>query len=86
MLRVVLQYTDCLQEGKTVFGTLAAHNVEIIKTTCLPFSICPRIIIRIEDINKLNECLYDLNKNSIYEVRIVKAKKENLLIRFLFGN
>ena len=75
MLRVVLKYTDCLQDGRNVFRILALHNVEILHTWSF-LTMYPRVTIRIKDYDKLNDILYDLNKQSSYEVRVVKVKKE----------
>lgn len=75
MLRVVLKYTDCLQDGRNVFSVLAAHKVEILHTWSF-LTMYPRVTIRIKDYDKLNDVLYDLNKQSSYEVRVVKVKKE----------
>ena len=75
MLRVVLKYTDCLQDGRNVFRVLAAHKVEILHTWSF-LTMYPRVTIRIKDYDKLNDILYDLNKQSLYEVRVVKVKKE----------
>ena len=75
MLRVVLKYTDCLQDERNVFRVLAAHKVEILHTWSF-LTMYPRVTIRIKDYDKLNDILYDLNKQSSYEVRVVKVKKE----------
>ena len=75
MLRVVLKYTDCLQDGRNVFRVLAAHKVEILHTWSF-LTMYPRVTIRIKDYDKLNDILYDLNKQSSYEIRVVKVKKE----------
>ena len=75
MLRVVLKYTDCLQDGRNVFRVLAAHKVEILHTWSF-LTMYPRVTIRIKDYDKLNDVLYDLNKQSSYEIRVVKVKKE----------
>ena len=74
MLKVVLKYTDCLQDGRVVFGVLAAHKVEILHTRSF-LTMYPRVTIRIKDYDELNDILYDLNKQSSYEVRIVKVKR-----------
>lgn len=73
MIKVVLQYTDCLQDGRKVFGVLSAHNVKILKTR-KGSSIYPKVTICIDDYNKLNDILYDLNRICSYEVRVVKVK------------
>ena len=74
MLKVVLKYTDCLQDGRVVFGVLAAHKVEILHTRSF-LTMYPRVTIRIKDYDELNDILYDLNKQSSYEVRVVKVKR-----------
>lgn len=74
MLRVVLKYTDCLQDGRIVFGVLAAHKVEILHTRSF-LTMYPRVTICIKDYEKLNNLLYNLNKQTSYEVRVVKVKR-----------
>lgn len=78
-MKAVLKYTDCLQDGRRVFNTLAINNVEVLKTKqgC---SIYPQITIRIKDMSELNQLVSALNRSCIYEVRIVKVKSENSLI------
>ena len=75
MLRVVLKYTDCLQDGRNVFRILTSHNVEILRT-CSFFTMHPKVTIRINDNSKLNDILYDLNNKCSYEVSVIKIKKE----------
>lgn len=78
-MKAVLKYTDCLQDGRNVFNTLAIKNVEILKTRqgC---PIYPRITIRINDMNELNQLVSALNRNCNYEVRVVKVKSEEGLL------
>ena len=72
MLKVTLQYNgDCGFDTKNVFANLAASNVYILKTTCESYSI----IILIEDYDKLNKLVFDLNKNTNYGVSVLKVKK-----------
>ena len=78
-MKAVLKYTDCLQDGRNVFHTLAVRNVEILKTK-QGFSIYPQITIRIKDTDELNQLVSELNKNCRYEVRVVKVKSESGLI------
>lgn len=73
MLKVVLRYTDCLQDGKNVFAVLAAHNVEILKTRGY-FPMHPRVTIRINDHDRLNKLLIDFHRVCSYEVRVLKVK------------
>ena len=82
----VLKYTDCLSDGKNVFKIIANRNIEVLKTKQKSFSICPYITIRINDQNELNQLLSDLNKNCIYEVRLVKVKNERKLNLMYFIN
>ena len=74
MLKVVLQYTDCLQDGRRVFQTLALHNVVILKTRCGSWSTKPKITIVVRDYIALNELVSELNRNCYYEVCVVKTK------------
>lgn len=63
MLKVTLQYTgDCGLDTRNVFANLAASNVYILKTTCESYSIKPKIIILIEDYDKLNKLVFDLSE------------------------
>lgn len=74
MLKVVLQYTDCLQDGRKVFNTLANYDVAILKTQSHCWSIYPRITIVVRDYKELNDLVCVLNRNCNYEVRVVKTK------------
>lgn len=73
MLKVVLRYTDCLQDGKNVFSVLAEQNIRILKTKTPCLSIYPRVTILIEDYQELNKLLCNLNCRCDYEVRVVKT-------------
>lgn len=76
MLKVTLQYRgDCGLDTRNVFENLAASNVHILKTKCESYSIKPKIIILIEDYDKLNKLVFDLNKNTSYGVIVLKVKK-----------
>lgn len=74
MLKVVLQYTDCLQDGRNVFKILADYGVVILKTQSRSWSIYPRITIVVVDYPKLNDLISALNHNCEHEVRVVKTK------------
>jgi hypothetical protein len=74
MLKVVLQYTDCMQDGRNVFNTLANHSVAILKTQSRSWTIYPRITIVVRDYPELNDLVCALNCNCSYEVRVVKTK------------
>lgn len=74
MLKVVLQYTDCLQDGRNVFNTLSKYSVAILKTRESRCSTRSKITIAIRDYAELNDLIGALNRNCIYEVRVVKTK------------
>ena len=71
-MKAVLQYTNGLQDGKNVFRILANNNIEVLKTK-YSTSLNPKIIIRIEGYGKLMNLVYELNKGSIYGVRVVRT-------------
>lgn len=82
----ILEYTDCMQDGKNVFGILAKNNVTIIKTKRKQFDIYPEIKIKIKDTSELNKLLYELNEVSLYGVSLMKIKsEEGFLKRFIKG-
>ena len=74
MLKAILQYTDCLQDGRNVFRVLAQNNIQILKTQNPIFGIYPKVTVMFEDNLQLNRVLYDLNQKCRYEVRLVKIK------------
>lgn len=76
MLKVVLKYTDCLQDGRNVFNVLAMNNIEILKTRVKSFSIYPRVTIRAKDYKELNSLMSHLNQKWTYEVVVEKVKQE----------
>jgi len=75
----ILQYTECLMDGRNVYRILAKNNAEIVKTVRKCGSIYPKIVIRVEDINELNDLLEQLNDFSIYGVRLLKIKSERTI-------
>ena len=79
-MKVILKYTDCLNDGKNVFSTLAIKNVEILKTERKKYCIYPKITIRVKDINELNKLIYVLNTTCTYEVSVVKVISEDSFI------
>ncbi len=79
-MKAILKYTDCLQDGRNVFNTLAIKNVEILRTKS-GLSIYPKITIRIKDHEKLNELISALNRICKYEVRVVKVMNEDNIIK-----
>ena len=71
-MKAVLEYTNCLQDGKNIFKILANNNIEVLKTR-LCTSLYPKIIIRIENYSELMNLVYELNNGSIYGVRVVRT-------------
>lgn len=82
MLKVVLKYTDCLQDGRNVFEILTRNNVEILKTRQI-FICDPKIVIRIKNYDKLNMIVSELNQICRYEVRIVSVKQDKCFRDFI---
>lgn len=82
-MKAILQYIDCMCDGKNVFRVLALNNVEVIKTKQKRYSIYPLVTIRIKDTNTLNKILEQLNEKSVYGVRIVKVKSDKSFIERL---
>ena len=79
-MKVVLKYTDCLQDGRKVFYVLGNSNAEILKTKQIGPTIYPKVTIRIKDNNELRQLLSELNNMCTYEVRVVKVKSESGII------
>lgn len=78
-MKAILKYTNCLQDGRNVFKTLAVRNVEILKTKS-GSSIYPQITIRIKNYKELNELILELNVKCKYEVRVVKVMNKGSII------
>ena len=74
MLQVILQYTDCLQDGKNVFRILSDFNIEILKTK-KKTSVYTQVVILVKDNNALNLLMSTLNKYCNYEVIIIEKKE-----------
>ena len=55
ILRAVLRYTECLQDGKNVFRVLSENNVEMLDTKQRPYSIYSKITVLVHDRKELNE-------------------------------
>ena len=87
-MKAILRYTNCLLDGKNVFGILSAHNAHIIKTKHRN-SIYPRITIKIKNYDELNHLIYEINSKSTYGVELIKVKPDNRildLIKKIFNN
>ena len=74
MLKVKLRYTDCLQDGKIVFSILASNRVAILKTKHYFFTTKVIITCLFNDFQTLQDTLYELNKQFLYEVAVTKSK------------
>ena len=74
MLQVILQYTNCLQEGKRVFRILSDYNIEILKTK-KKTNVYTRVVILVKDNNALNLLMSTLNRCCSYEVIIIEKKE-----------
>jgi regulator of replication initiation timing len=74
MLQVILQYIDCLQDGKNVFRILSDFNITILKTNQKP-DYKTQVVILVEDDNVLNLLISTLNRYCHYEVIIVERKE-----------
>lgn len=76
MLKVTLQYHgDCGLDTRNVFSNLASSNVYILKTKCESYDNRHKITILIDDYDKLNKLVLDLNRNTSYGVIVLKVKK-----------
>lgn len=75
MLKVILQYTDCLQDGKRFFSILAKYPVVILKSKENGWSTKVKVTVIVPDYDALTELIYELNQRCIYEVRVVKMKQ-----------
>lgn len=73
-MKAILEYTDCLHDGKNVFEVLYALNTKILKTK-KGTSIYPKIVIKIKDELELYNILKQVNSNSIYGIKLLKVKK-----------
>lgn len=71
MIKAILRYTDCLQDGKKVYTALTNNKVTIVDTQ-RGWSMYPRVVILIKDYDHLSCLLHELNTSCAYEVRLVK--------------
>ncbi len=71
MIKAILRYTDCLQDGKNVYAVLTNNNVTVVGTK-RSWSMYPRVIALFKDYEQLSNVLHELNARCTYEVRLVK--------------
>lgn len=71
MIKAILRYTDCLQDGKEVYAVLTDNKVTIVNTK-RGWSIYPRITALFKDYEQLSNILHELNARCTYEVSLVK--------------
>ena len=71
MIKAVLRYTDCLQDGKKVYSVITNNKIAIVGTK-RSWSMYPRIVILVKDYDHLSRLLYALNSVCHYEVRLIK--------------
>ena len=71
MLKVILQYTNCLQDGKNVFRILADFNIQILETKEETVTKS-QVTILVKDNDTLNLLISTLNRCCFYEVSVVK--------------
>ena len=71
MIKAILRYTDCLQDGKKVF-TILAHNKITVVGTKSNWSVYPKVVVLVKDYDHLSCLLHELNTSCAYEVRLVK--------------
>jgi hypothetical protein len=73
MIKAVLSYTDCLQDGRKVY-TVLTNNKVIIVGTKRSWSMYPRVVVLVKDYDHLSCLLHELNTSCTYEVRLVKYR------------
>lgn len=71
MIKAILRYTDCLQDGKKVYKALTNNKVTIVGTQ-RSWSMYPRVVVLLKDYDHLSCLLHELNTSCAYEVRLVK--------------
>lgn len=78
MIKAVLRYTDCLQDGRKVFAVLTNNKATVVGTK-RNWSAHPRVVVLVKDYDHLSCLLHELNTSCNYEVRLVKYHivKEN---------
>lgn len=74
MLRVTIRYSsNVFDYPNKIQKILAKHNISTIKTKVGEFKT--KTIFYIEDMDKLNDLIYELNDITINQVVVVKIKK-----------
>lgn len=71
MIKAILRYTDCLQDGRKVFAILTNNKITVLGTK-YNWSMYPRVVVLVKDYNHLSNLLHELNTSCTYEVRLVK--------------
>lgn len=73
----VLRYKEGIltEDGSVVFGVIAKHNVEIIRTTTFLCGGRPKVTIKVNSQEELSNIVREMNKESSYTVSVVKVIK-----------
>lgn len=74
MMIATIRYTDCMRDKKVVFGVLSQLNVHILWSQTAALGIQYKIKLEVESVDKLNEILTILNKNTTYGVEFLSCK------------
>lgn len=69
-----IRYTDCMRDKKVVFGVLSQLNVHILWSQTAALGIQYKIKLEVESVDKLNEILTILNRNTVYGVEFLSCK------------
>lgn len=69
-----IRYTDCMSDKKVVFGVLSQLNVHILWSQTAALGIQYKIKLEVESVDKLNEILTILNRNTVYGVEFLSCK------------
>lgn len=73
----VLRYknSEYTKDGNVVFFTITSYGVEIIKTQRFMCFGYPKVTIQVDSVETLNQIVCDINKQTVYEVSIVRTRK-----------
>lgn len=69
-----IRYVDSCADKKCIFEILSLLNINIIWTQAFSFGIHRKIKFNVEDVDKLNEILFILNKNTLYGVEFISYR------------